>query len=217
MLAGDRCILSPVGIEPKQLNLSRIQSALPLVLSVSSFCFGAACSSRAGSVDVEQEAVCPREQPTFRVRLADEIRPLPLGLTVVAQFGGVSSETFVLAEASESEEGDPSGSDNTALCCRQLYPMDVLEPATPLVCNSSSQGVIRHTPTDAGPAVTAPSLVVCDIWANGAATLTVDFPGGEPIERVLEAEPSEDPALARCGVFDFQQVTLRLGSVGGTD
>lgn len=180
--------------------------------------------------DTEQPRVCGAPQPAFRLHVHSLQGPLPELLDIEVGFGGAQSEAYRLGSASRGDvvccvalaERDDAP---TRIPCAGGTPSAgassfLLSSIEAGGNNHIEAGLVRSTDAglpDAGlpdarlPDAGAPdevNHVVCDLWTNGAADLTVLVDGLERVQQTLPARQQE--AGERCGLLETVEAVLVL-------
>lgn len=147
--------------------------AFPLALSLLS-----ACADNDGT---SKDCGSSAPAPTFVLTVRAPVGPLPHDLVLVAQYGG-GSERFSLADTSTRHE---------VLFC------EVEQEASPGqggAGGASPSGA--STSGDGKPRSRAAEVLVCELWADSAASVTLSGAGFE--RSFVELTPDVDE---RCGVL----------------
>ncbi len=146
--------------------------AFPLALSLLSAC----ADDDGGSQDCSSSAPAP----TFVLTVRAPEGPLPHDLVLVAQYGG-GSERFALADASARHE---------VLFC------EVEQEALPGQGGAGGAAPSGATTSGGKPRSSAAEVLVCELWADSAASVTLSGGGFE--RSFVELTPEVDE---RCGVL----------------
>jgi hypothetical protein len=120
------------------------------------------------------------------VQLSAADGPIPFDTTIEVSYQGGLEESFRVGHPSKNED----------VCCRLVSAAPSPLPPTP--CAAADAGFFTGD-------VTGASVVLCDVWSNGAATLEVTAHGYEPISAELMAEADE-----KCKRIVTSEVSLLL-------
>jgi hypothetical protein len=125
--------------------------------------------------------VCPLAVPAFRLTLR-AVPELPPGTKLTVAFGGAQSERFVLGMAPGSNE---------TVCCGTYLDGDAPEL---IPCSTAPDAQTDGAGLASDAAGFRSPALVCDLWTNGAAEITVRAAGYPEFTEHLVAEMRKECA-----------------------
>lgn len=116
---------------------------------------------------------CFTEHPAFLVRITAGGRPLPSDTRIRVQYGGSSAEERVLLEPAAAPD---------VIFCTTVDPL-----AEELDASIEASSNTNGSTTELDAASSQVTAVLCELWTQGAATITVQATGYRVIEQQLKA------------------------------
>jgi hypothetical protein len=154
-----------------------------LIATIASLLLGGVLAGCKDSKDPANDPLCVQEGPAFRLMVVAPHGPLPRDTELQLTYQGTLHEDYDLHDRSGNED----------LCCRTMS--SIPSELTMTSCNA-----------DAGASPHAPAMaIVCDVWSNGAAQVTLSATGYDTTVNDLTATLDED-----CETIETSDVTLRL-------
>lgn len=135
------------------------------------------------SNDPVDQPLCVQQGPAFRVLVVAPQGPLPRDTELQLTYQGTQHEAYELHDRSINED----------LCCQAVSEVPSEFSATS--CRPDA-GVPLHSPAVA---------IVCDVWSNGAAQVTLSATGYDTAVHNLTAMLDEE-----CETIETSDVTLTL-------
>jgi hypothetical protein len=154
-----------------------------LIATVASLQLSGVLAGCKGSKDPADDPLCVQQGPAFRVMVVAPNGPLPRDTELRLTYQGTLSEDYDFHDRSRNED----------LCCRAMS--SVPNELTMTSCDP-----------DAGAPLHGPAMaIVCDVWSNGAAQITLSATGYDSTVNDLAATLDED-----CETIETRDVTLTL-------
>jgi hypothetical protein len=198
-----------------------------------------AAALSAGCHSDDQPQACPPREPTFDVQVTAGGNAILPGASIAVLYQASRTEMFVLGEPNMNNDvccrqGRPvvGGALPHVECVMGMPGPDARAPLVDSGAASSeridSGGAPAETVADSGPmsdaggrADAAPvqplppdpgmAAILCSLWTNGPATVTVDLPGYPPLEQNLNSRLREDD----CGIETVEARIILGSSEGG--
>jgi hypothetical protein len=184
----------------------------------------------AGCHSDDQPQACPPREPTFDVQVTAGGNAILPGASLAVLYQANRTETFVLGEPNMNNDvccrqGEPviggelprvacamgvPGPDDSGTSSTRLPLVDsgLLADAGDLTdAGNDPQDGGHVTPPPPDPSTTA---ILCSLWTNGPATVTVELPGYPPLEQNLNSRLREDD----CGL-ETVEARIILGNPEG--
>jgi hypothetical protein len=166
-----------------------------------------ALASLACSTD-KDKLPCPAPTPAFHLQITAGGEALPANTRVAVAYGGNLKESYVLAQDSQ----------NVDVCCR---PSDPIVGDLPSVRCAISQPLVlddggdeaKHDGGDAATGAAPVTGILCSLWTNGPATVTVNATGYVTIDQTLNSRLQQD---SQCGVETVDSRLVLGRPEGGT-
>jgi hypothetical protein len=134
--------------------------------------------------DPANNPLCVQRGPAFRMMVVAPHGPLPGDVELELTYQGTLHEGYEFGDRSRNED----------LCCRAMS--TIPNELTATSCNPDDAGAPMHAPAMA---------IMCDVWSNGAAQVTLSASGYVTTVHELAATLDED-----CGTIETTEVTLTL-------
>lgn len=135
------------------------------------------------STDPVNQPLCVQQGPAFRMMVVAPHGPLPRDIELRLAYQGTLREDYGLHDRSTNED----------LCCQAMA--EVPSALTATSCRPDA-GAPLHAPTMA---------IMCDVWSNGAAQVTLSATGYDTTVHDLTAILDEE-----CETIETSDVTLTL-------
>jgi hypothetical protein len=136
------------------------------------------------SKDPANDPLCVQQGPAFRVMVVAPHGALPRNVELDLVYQGTLHAQYELGHRSSNED----------LCCRTMS--SIPDELSMTSCNDPDAGFPPHAPAMA---------ILCDVWSNGAAQLTLRATGYDTTVHDLTATRNE-----QCETIETSDVTLTL-------